>query len=319
MMNAPRKTAFDLFRSIVLLLEVNREGDDFTISSDLLSNWICQYDDWWKTSAGITKGENLHLLYGRGVSGFGSGILPLTTNLEKIVGASSQRGYAFLLRVDIDEAVLNSDCLLRLAESGARTIVVDARDSARSGTVDRARRHVVEALVERKVSVALLGPISFWKNEGLIGSPILDATNFQIIPATGKAEIQAILQRSKTADRKTVVPEAPDDFVGAPGTYFDPCSRRFQLYVAPDGRLYPCNGLVGVDRYTLGTIHQRVEDTVLGSSSDRLDDLQKLATAGPQISTDATLHDFSELPVICAAHRQWLERHSSVTSQAAPG
>jgi hypothetical protein len=290
-----------------LLLELNEAGDEFSTPSSALADWIGRYDDWWKRASGVIEGRNLHLLYGRNISAFGSNILSLPRALEELLRATTRRGCSFLLRARVDECLQFRSELQEISAGGVHTIILDARDCEQSEESRAPTLSLVEELVGKKLTIALMGPIGFWKAAGVVNSPTLDATNFQLIPATQKSQVAEIVRQSKEKRLKPVAARRPEPYREPAPSGFDPCWNRFQVFVTPDGHLYPCNGLIGSASCSLGTIHDALEDTGLGGEGRHPLALDELAVRGPRLPAAAALSEYSDLPLVCANHRRDIE------------
>jgi hypothetical protein len=293
----------EAFRSVSLMLEPEQCRGPM---GEALLDWLSRYDAWWKRTSGVTEGRNLHLLYGRSVSAFGQELLSVTSFLREVVDFACQHGYTFLLRADLVDCLTHLEPLNELIDNGARTIIVDARSQGSAELDLSASLSLVESMAEKGVAVALGGSPSLWTDVGALQSAVLNSTNFQLIPGTPRSEVLRIAQQSLHRAQQLSTKELGRADLQSAEVEFDPCLRRFQVFVAPDGRLYSCNGLVGIEDLSLGTIYDPVDDTALGGARVVPLDLERLAKVGPGLPRISAVIDSSELPVSCALHRRTL-------------
>jgi hypothetical protein len=298
----------DKFRSITFLLEVNRNGDGLSIPADVLINWIARYDDWWKQVSGVTQGRNLHLLYGRNINIFVvNNILSMSSLIEKISILAVQKGFSVVLRTEISDCLGQAELMRALIRNGVRNIILDARDYCKQQPDYEACLSLAEAIAEEGAHMGFLGPVEFWKEIGILRSTVFNSTSFQLIPGTPKEEVAKVLHSSRLNAKLKRPSDEIQETEGLSSPFqFNPCSSRFQIFVDFVGFLYPCNGLIGIHSYSLGTIYDRVEDTVLGGRRDIQLDFQSLAKVGPIIPSQSNTASFSELPFVCVIHRDQL-------------
>ena len=290
----------ELFRSVVVFLNDGDGTDAIVQFIGELSDWIVRFDDWWKQRAGIYDGRNLHLLYGRNLSVISNDFICAPEAMISLLRAASGRGLAVILRTSLDNSLRYRSTLLDIVAAGVHTIIFDARDHEAPRNYDGAAITLIKELSARKLTIGLMGSVAIWRDLGIIDSGVLDSGNFQIIPASSKETIADITNGSRHAGRERDAPVARIPSI-------DPCWHRLQVFVAQDGRLYPCNALIGVEHFAFGTIRDDLSETHLGGRTPYKLALGELALRGPDIPALVLPSVDSELPAVCIRHRSSLE------------
>jgi hypothetical protein len=299
------------FKSITFILDSKITDTKLPIPMSIMLDWLSRYDTWWTKASGINKGKNLHLLYGRNVTCVGNRILRFGSDLLDIASLSSSKGYIFGLEVGLNESLEQKKGLDKLVKSGkVGMLSLDARTKAK-----RYRQAeyltLIEMILMNGISLNLLGSPYFWNEVGILDSPVLNSSSFRIVPSTVKnKKYSSDITRNNTSKPKMT-------YNGSKfSNSFNPCSERFRIYVGPDGCLYPCKGLVGIDSCAMGTVYDDLENTVLGGRKVSQLDFKSLAKSGPRLEFKDSMSDFKELEPICFFHRNsFLEGKSDKFSQ----
>ncbi|HEY8378364.1 MAG TPA: hypothetical protein VIK91_17830 [Nannocystis sp.] len=272
------------FRSVLFLLQA--DGDDFSVPTDRLVTWIEELNAWYLEVTGIARGRNLHLAYHRSIELVAPRLLRFADKIERLGTSCRALGYGFAITVQVGEALAHRADLERLVEVGALHHLGINLVDVESGAEDAAR-DLVEALACTSVQLALLGSLAVQRRLGLLSSPKVNRADITLYPAN-------------------VTPGSIDD--GA--EIRQPCANRFRLYVQADGELFPCLGLVGHPRASLGSIYRPISETALYRRPYALP-LARLALTGPsEEELSAPVDDTMGLPVACARHRAALESSS---------
>jgi hypothetical protein len=138
-------------------------------------------------------------------------------------------------------------------------------------------------------------------------SPIVNSCNFRIVPADGlwTPGSDEALKMETTGGRQTARPQVRGASVAKA---FSPCQTRFAVYVTEAGDLYPCLGLVGCDRWRMGSIDERPEKSRFAKKV-ALAVLTEWHNQGLTLSEEPKTTAPHQLPRVCVAHRQ-LEAHN---------
>lgn len=286
-----------VFRSVTLILG-STEDEKLAIPINVILDWLSRYDSWWTKTTGISKGKNLHLLYGRYVTCIGSRLLRFVPELTKIASLSSRIGCIFALGIDFNELVERRNQFKELIDGGnLGELSIDSQVGNKKYQSSE-YLSLIEIIIKSGISLNLVGPLDFWKELGILDSPIINSSSFRIIPSSNmkmRHTSQIVLADSaigkENRKNKTLVHE------------FNPCSERFQIYVAPDGTFYPCKGLIGISSCILGTIYDSIENTVLAGSKETILDFRNLSESGPRLQFDNEVSNVEGLPPICFSHR----------------
>jgi hypothetical protein len=305
MSSTTQSPLFSEFTSVTILLTSQEQNGEKPLPTQDLTQWILRFHQWFVETAGIRENRNLHLLYGRNLNVLGPGLLALADEAISIGAAATETGMGYLLQLDLKDCLEQPDRVDHLLESGIlNTILLDSRGIA-DEAADTRICNLAELLVRSDVSLVLLGPISFWQAAGVLDSPMVNATNFQLMPGTS-GEQTAKLRARRLRERHPTPDLNPSDLSPLDSPSFDPCAERLHVYVTADGWLYPCQGLVGVASCALGTIYDPIEATVLSGRESPLDFIS-LAKHGPRLPGPVIAEEASDLPPICFRHRQAFE------------
>lgn len=303
MSSTPSSPLFSEFNSVTILLTSEGQNGEQALPTQDLTRWIRSFNAWFIEAAGIRENRNLHLLYGRNLNVLGPGLLTLADEVISIGAAAAEAGMGYLFQLDLRDCLQKPDKVSQLLESGIlNTVLLDSRGMA-DEAADARVCELVELFVRSEVSLVLLGPTSFWHAAGVLDSPVVNATNFQLMPGTSGEETAKLLAQRPGSQHPT--PPAPNssELPLLDTQPYDPCEERLQIYVTPDGRLYPCQGLVGVESCALGTIYDPIEATLLSGRGGPLD-FVSLAKHGPRLTGPATPIEATDLQPICFRHRQ---------------
>jgi hypothetical protein len=208
-------------------------------------------------------------------------------------------GCIFAVEIDLNESLDQRNLFDKLVNSGkVGELSIDLKITNKEYKFAE-YLSLIETVVKNGIFLNLMGPVDFWKDLGILDSPVLNSNSFRIIPPmTKKMKYSGLITRQPLFDSKK------RKYAESFGTFsFNPCSERFQIYIAPDGVIYPCKGLIGIPSCMLGTIYDRIENTVLAGGKDSLLDFRNLAKSGPKIQLDDIISEFGDLEPICFFHR----------------
>lgn len=284
------------FRSITLLSDASRSGVERLVDIDLFLDWLARYDVWFKTC--VVAGDQLALMYNRSLSLTASRIAQDAPHVVRIATAAKALGLGPLVQVVVSDAIACSDELLRmLAAGGIGTLFLDAADSS---AVDLAAcAQLVRRLAPTGVALILYGTAEFWVATGVLGTPELNGVSFQLLPIRRRAGAPAGIE----THRKGLKLLPPDSAALIAPHTFNPCAHRFQLFVAPDGLIYPCHALIGL--VALG----HIEDPVGAEMFEGTLNWKALGACGPSVAPEAKDHEDGNeaLPLACRSHVRQLQ------------
>ncbi len=290
------------FRSITLILDSKITDCRLPIPINVLLEWLSSYESWWTKTTGINRGKNLHLLYWRYVTCRGSRLLRFIPELLEIASISSKMGCIFAVEIDLNESLDQRKLFDELINSGkVGELSIDVKITNKKYELAE-YLSLIETVVKKGIFLNLMGPLDFWKDLGILDSPVLNSSSFKIIPSMTKK-----MKYSSRITQQTLFDSKTRKHTESIGMYsFNPCSERFQIYIAPDGVIYPCKGLIGIPSCMLGTIYDRIENTVLAGGKDSHLDFRNLAKSGPKIQFDDFTSEFGDLEPICFFHRNYI-------------
>ncbi|MBI4891786.1 MAG: hypothetical protein HY821_14265 [Acidobacteria bacterium] len=279
-----------LFRSAVVL------SDDAPPAA--LLAWLPRWDALVKQNLGILDGENLHALYGRALTLLAPALRPCAAELSALGPLARELGLSVAVNLSLAEALSpDFDTLALLARAMVGTVYLDARQAPPS-TPSADVLHLVRALRSAGVNPALVGPVARWNSFGLLDEPFLNAGTVHFAPA-GRAALSSLLASGPS----------PFEIRNS----FDPCKERLAVFVAPDGGLYPCHGLVGVEPFRIGSLDGELPLHITPRQQDLL---SSWSAAGPGCLGCVEPDPDSPLPLICELHKAELLASSHPTSHA---
>lgn len=288
------------FASVMVIQAIDETGDDFVVPIAGLVDWLSEYDRLYKRALGLNEGRALHRLFGRSTVLACDDLLSaptdaLVSRVSTLISTCAQSGMGpSLTEIDIGSCVRHSEVVDAWADVGLGTIGLSSGDG---GADHAACRELVTALIERGVTVHLVGAMDFWRESGVLAVPALNSQSFQIAPAK---------------------PGRPGSTEYRRGD--DPCRARFQAVVYSDGYVYPCRGLAGIRSQAIARVGEALDASPLGGGGGG-PELERLADRGPRAdelsSEDMEDSGFARtLPLVCRLHRRWAQEQPSPSEGA---
>lgn len=262
------------FRSVRIIL--GKEEDKFTKERRItdLTNWISNFDKWYKEETGISNNQNFHFLYHREIFISGYKLLANIHTLEYLLSSCSELDFLLSLRVDLDECYDFSVELEKLTNKFRFSYLIISADNI---SIQKYPPNFIISLAEKfaakRIHLTFIGEISFWLDTGISQSPILGENIYEIMPEVKE------LKKYYWGD-------------------YNPCTKKFMFVINSDGLIYPCMGLVGVENCSIGTIQQSLS-TVWETIKQHSLNIEKLAHQGPSLNISEDLN----FENICEAHR----------------
>lgn len=268
---------YSLFRSVVVLSDAAPPA--------ALRHWLPRWDGMVKDRLGIGDGDNLHLLYGRALTLLSPALGPCAEELAVLGPLARELGLSVAVNLSLAEALEPGfDAVALLVRAMAGTVYLDARQAPESADAE-AIHGLVRELRACGVNPALVGPVPRWLSWGLLEAPFLNAATVHMSPA-GRAALVSLPG------------QGPDPFeIRHP---FDPCKERFAVFAGPEGGLYPCHGLTGVEAFRIGWLH---DDVPLRISAAQEDLFVQWAARGPGCLGCVEPNPESPLPLVCELHK----------------
>ena len=291
------------FGSIVFLLP-DKDSGGWARHLERCAQWLDEWLTWFLAHNGILSGRNLHMLYDRSVSALGPGALSQRHQISRIAQVAARHGATFASELYVSDCLRQPDDCEELLQAGVLKSVIFNPDGCSAAEDGESVCAVVEAAAELGIAVILVGLPSFWKDVGVLDSPILNAGNFRIIPAQGQWRPGNRTSAARPAGKSCRNGERPAAALST-AWLCSPCEGRFAVYVTATGTLYPCLGLVGCAQWCMGTIDSPPEESRFAADAE-LAVLAGLASRGPDLSAAASVtvnDDLVHLPRVCAVHR----------------
>ncbi|NES03402.1 MAG: hypothetical protein F6K22_11445 [Okeania sp. SIO2F4] len=265
------------FRSVSILLGDKVSNVNNKVSHPI-GNWLHRFDEWYKAETGIKDGNNLHLLYKRGVTIFADRLLANISELENLLISCLECDFYVSLKISLGECHEFYSALEKLTENFKNLLlIIDASDPSLTTLQGDFVISLVESMTLKKIHLTLIGSVSFWLNSGISRSQVVGETIYEIMP--------------NLRERKR-------RFWGD----YNPCTKWFGFVINYDGLIYPCMGLVGIESSSIGTIQQPlpvVWETIKHHSLN----LEQLASQGPKLDLVNVASEGLNFRSICEAHR----------------
>jgi len=271
------------FRSVFLYPDLNSEGTDLSVPTTLLARWIADWDGWYLDCLHRAEGgfaAHRQLLYERSVV-LVAPVSAVAMIPERLAGlASSCRELS--LRFSLETPVTDDRDLAAIADlvRSVRPAQITLRLIESGASPERELWcRTLDALASARVRTHISGPLDLIRSLSTTSLPALTAVTHSFEPTGHDGPVT-------TAARG--------------------CGLRFGIFVAADGALFSCRGLMGLDAMRLGSVFDVIEDTALGGAPSPLD-LDTLALLGPGDALTDDVLPKDGLPAICLRHRRFLE------------
>ena len=284
-------------RSVTVLYDTLPDGT--RPDATRLGTWLLEYDAAFKSALGVPDGQSLHLLYGRTLNILGDSLLEHIPAVLTIANTARACGFAVGIQLKVHQ-VLGSAAQLELLldDPPMASVFLDFRDVPENGEMDVPSLNLIEQLLAAGLSLTLLVKPEVLRRMGALESVLVNAANFQIIPP-GDDSVAPQTQQRAGRSRKIIPIGSLLEHNSAP---FDPCATRMQIFIGPDGFVFPCQGLAGLAEVALCHVRDPFDSSCFSPGMGPLD-LAALLALGPDIP--ATASDRG-LPV-CERHRHQLE------------
>lgn len=266
-------------KSIAITLHPSDIGDDYYINTSQVCTWLIEYDRWFKESVGINDGNQPYTLYNREVSLFGVDILSVPAKLKHLVTTAINLGYATSITVDIVELYNNFDLIKSLCDNsllsslGIHTNNMD--DLAKYTSIS----DFMGKIISLRRPIGIIGSISLLQKYQVLKLESVNGTDITIYP---------LIPENSTL----LIPINPEK----------PCANRMRLYIDKFGYIYPCLGLVGLKKYSIGHVYNDIKEMTIMSHDSKLN-LLTLMNEGPALNEKFNKQRISTLPWVCEQHR----------------
>ena len=236
------------------------------LQNDAIADWITLYYKWHSLASGIAAGRNLHLLYSRSVSLIGSNMYEHHNWATPILKSAFDQGSGSSIRINFCNYRLKPWQLRsRLNVWRGVKIVIDVRSltavthNCLSSRVTRLRfARLVELLNQAGSTFSFIASLHDMKILGAYTLSTLNPSSFQIFQPT-----DALQKNDGTRVERR------------------PPQNSLQLFISPDGTVYPCAAFIGKHSAQIGSIFKPFDPAIL--SDPRVLDLLNFTLPGPEV------------------------------------
>ena len=261
------------FRSVYIYLGENRSEIGRKVN-----DWLNRFDDWYRSESDINSGCNLHLLYKRDVVLSADRLLSQILSLRYLIDSCTQRGFTVTLKASLNECYeFSSELKAATEEIRPLSLIIDATNFTTSDWPQEFAFSFIENLASNVSRITFIGETAFWLKSGVASSEVLGNGIYEIIPFPKKE------QRHSWGN-------------------YNPCSKKFMLYIDHDGSIYPCIGLAGAKICSVGDIGQSLP-VIWNQIENHFLNLEQLSRVGPELNTLSVSSDEGSFHSICESHR----------------
>ncbi|MDO4732112.1 MAG: hypothetical protein Q4B50_01150 [Bacillota bacterium] len=265
------------FQSIMLFLEPDEAGSDFSLPGESICDWLRRYEQWFDQNCGLSEKKRGLLLYGRNISISGTGLLQRKAALKNLLRKLTEMNQSISLHLNFREIYEDFSFLEEICgESGIGSLGLSV-DNKLLSLPEEEMEAFLQKLRGLRRSLILFGSMDELRRLKLFSSPALNSTDLS-------------------------VSLYPEEDAEAPSVFVRPCANRLLLCIAPDGKLYPCLGLIGFEKFALGSIYDPDEENLLPLEKHPLD-LLRLRAEGPCLLHEDVIDSSTTLPWMCKLHR----------------
>ena len=260
------------FRSITLHLEINKSGNDFTVSSSKITGWLKRYARWveeFPKKECSAKRSSVELL--------STQLFCVPEKTKKILETIKKCNLASNVQINLRDAVLHEQDLDEICNTFPMEILsvhVSENDLPYAQSFDN---------VVKKLYAACNCEIFFFGT-----AEIFDSINMFASETLNAKEVTFFPEHSGEPQAKS--PKYP----------VQPCESRLQLHMSAKGNIYPCLGLLRVEKCAIGNVADKDFSRYFAYKCGE-DCLEKLCLRGPRLSKSGKVGDFN-LPWICRRH-----------------
>ena len=255
--------------------------------TSVMASWLKEYNAWFLRKTGIDKGQNLHLLSGRFVAVAEVG-LEYAIKLREVAAICHACHISFFVTVSLGELPLHEaemECLSFIL--GLTDITFHVPPGCKTIDWERANRWIIE-VARRRIGVHLSGPVDVFLENRILADPTINKYGLDIVPRDYESRDQGFMRTDPVRG----------------------CYRSFHLHIDHAGRIFPCDWLVGIKAACMGSVFEKLTDTVLEGRPYSLD-LNALRDRSPEFPPESVAPKFKNCPLTCALHRQALRQEQT--------
>lgn len=265
-----------------MYLEMGNTPGDFFTPCDDLCGWLDAFEEWYER---VCADSHAFLRMGRGLCVSCTDVKECADAVGRLLSHASDVGYSTTLMICLEELCECFDMVEDFANksvlNGVSITILGDEDGMYADHVE----HMMGRLNEHGVQLTFSGPLdSMWALK-LFSSDVLNGYGCTLSPYE---------------------PEACE-IVPAPPNPVKPCAERMGLFIAPDGMIYPCKGLIGFEEYAIGSIEKGGPDVKKSPI-----DLVRIMVHGPDAEVAGDTDPEVSQPWMCRRHRVELSRLSDV-------
>lgn len=238
-----------------------------------LSDWLARYGMWLSHASGLTRSQNLHLIYQRSLTLRDLRDFEPRKEFEVCLKAARAAGMPLTMKLDLAVCVQHSEDVLALMSTGLVNGLVLSQNSPQPFH-NYSREQVWTLLRSLKplVGINFAGNYDYWR-ECILTPALIDDTAFTLQPT---AEMKARRRN---------------------------CLGAVGCHVFEDGSIFVCERLYGVPSAKLGSIHDRTPFDPM--SAPVAAQLREWVVNGPHCTRTLSPHERAE-GIMCKLHAEQL-------------
>jgi hypothetical protein len=264
----------NLFRSFNIFLETDNTGKHLLVPPEYYEHWLKKSSEWLQDTFDIEELRQYNIFAGREVILSGINLLDAYEDFKQIVKIYSDNNMVVTLQIEAIELYNHLEEVLDLTKNHLITTLCISIHTESLGI--SSPELLWEKLTSTAVSMIITGAVSNIKALKVFSSPSLNSQDIRICP----------------------YPEEGDTYKELPTNTQCNCMEYMLLSIGADGYIYPCLGLINIEKYAVGNI---TEDKAFYDSF--IPFVSKMLEHGPDIDSHGPVSSNAELAWFCRRHR----------------
>lgn len=274
------------FQNMVLMLSPSNTSENYTVDSEQLDAWLTKYDEWYM-NADAKLSESW--LYHKEVTVIGSDLFAYPQELKKVLAVFKKHKMSILLQSDIFELYTNFTLIQELSEQQlVHILYIDSQEGERIEE-DAKLVSFIKQLYGLHKQVFWLNSLRFLQRKGILSQEFMNR-EYVTFYEFGK-------ERNLPGENEKII--VKKEYIGSP------CKDLMKICIADDGYVYPCSGVMGMQKFAISHITDEQPMKRLEENSIPCFSIPDLLMHGPLLHSD--LEELTHLENaslgVCELHR----------------